>query len=352
MNRDTSPPYATRETNHPAAPRPSPVPRRGRRGGYTLVEMAVSCAIVAVLMLAVASALHLTLSATADVTAAAALNRENGSVADQVGSDLNLALDFTERTATAVTFSVPDRAAPGDADRGPDTIRYAWWPTGSPADLTTDPPTDAIPAYALTRQYNGGPVRVFARDVRDFRLDYLTRSVAAATVGPRADKLYVSHDPSGGTSREYFPTGSNWAAQVFKPNITATKWTVTRVRLYCKGDAAPDGVLRVQFRTASSLSNIPGSVLEEVEVSELAFDSSYGFVDVRFNNLKDLSTSAKYAVVVVGTGSTTTTSSYGWVQSGSPPADTYFTTTTNAGATWATPSSANSMRYYVYGRTD
>src|SRR5687768_15328471 len=107
--------------------------RAKSRAGHTLIEMALSCAVVAVLMLAIGSALHLTLVTTGDVTQAAALNRETAGVADQVGSDLNLAMNFTERTETAVTFTVPDRQTRGDADRGPDSVRYAWWPPGAAA---------------------------------------------------------------------------------------------------------------------------------------------------------------------------------------------------------------------------
>jgi hypothetical protein len=67
-------------------------------------------------------------------------------------SDLEFALAFSEQTATAMTFTVPDR----DGDLLAETIRYAW--SGTPGD-------------PLTRQINEGAVATMLEDVHVFQHD-------------------------------------------------------------------------------------------------------------------------------------------------------------------------------------
>lgn len=83
-------------------------------------------------------------------------------VLGELSADLALARSFSERTATAVTFDVPDR----DGDLHPETIRYAWSGTAG------DP---------LTYQYNGGTKFTIATDVQSLDLAALTR----LTIGPK-----------------------------------------------------------------------------------------------------------------------------------------------------------------------
>jgi hypothetical protein len=76
-------------------------------------------------------------------------------------TDLQTAKSFTERTATAVTFTVPDR----DGDNIDETIRYAW--AGTPGD-------------PLTYQLNGGTATTLADDVQQFNLAALDPEMKAA----------------------------------------------------------------------------------------------------------------------------------------------------------------------------
>ncbi len=77
-------------------------------------------------------------------------------VLGKLTADLALARSLSERTATAMTFDVPDR----DGDHHPETIRYAW--SGTPGD-------------PLTYQYNGGTVFTLATDVQSLILNALSR---------------------------------------------------------------------------------------------------------------------------------------------------------------------------------
>jgi len=74
--------------------------------------------------------------------------------------DLNEAIRFTERTAAAVTFTVPDRTGDGMTE----TIRYAW--SGAAGD-------------PLTYEFNGSAVTL-ASGIQNFDLSYLTRDTTSA----------------------------------------------------------------------------------------------------------------------------------------------------------------------------
>jgi hypothetical protein len=308
------------------------------------MEMTLSCAIIAILLAAIGSMLHLTVLATGRTVTAAAEERQTGTAAEQITADLNVAMAFTERSDSAVAFTVPDRNTSGDADRGPDQVRYAWWPAGNASR--------EIPANALTRQFNGGPPAVFAEDVREFRLDYLLRRAEPPPVLVVSDRLLLSHDPSGGTARETAPDARSWLGETFRPTLPlgTTAYSVTRVRLLCKADASPDSWLRVQFRVANVLNIPTTTILEEVEVPELAFTDTYGWVDVPFTKLKNLNPLQRYSIVLAGSSSTLTSGVYAWVAGGLPPLNTFHLTGSNAGSTWNALSS-NSLRYYLYGNT-
>ena len=88
-------------------------------------------AITSVILLACTSVLTIATRSMNNGARAATVQAVAGrTAADQMADDLKLALNFTEQTATAVTFTVPDR----NGDAQPETIRYAW--TGAGAPLT------------------------------------------------------------------------------------------------------------------------------------------------------------------------------------------------------------------------
>ena len=128
--------------------------------GFTLIELVVSMTIAAILMAAMVSAILITTRSIDDGTGTAARIVTSRSVTSRITSDLHFALDFSERTDKAVTFTVPDR----DGDLVPETVRYAW------SGVVGDP---------LTKEYNGGPAVVIAEDVQDLKLSYLLRAEAA-----------------------------------------------------------------------------------------------------------------------------------------------------------------------------
>ena len=137
--------------------------RQSRRGGFTLMEVILSVVIVSIILGALVSTLMITQRGLAGSTNVARDASRGRDATDVILLDLSLAMSFSERTATAVTFLVPDR----DGDGQPETIRYAW------SGVVGDP---------LTRQVNGGTVAVLVDDVDDFSLDYLLRQFSRADV--------------------------------------------------------------------------------------------------------------------------------------------------------------------------
>ncbi|MBM4074622.1 MAG: hypothetical protein FJ267_03150, partial [Planctomycetes bacterium] len=114
-------------------------------------------------------------------------------------ADLQRATGFTERTAKAVTFTVPDR----DGNGRPETLRYAWSGTaGNP----------------LTLQVNGGPVQNIALNVQQFALSYQTKSLVAPIVPDESP-------PDLG--RVLFVSGGTYKAPTFLETLDGQTGTVT-----------------------------------------------------------------------------------------------------------------------------
>lgn len=145
----------TSATRHPGIK-----PARARAAAFTLIEVVISTIIVSLIMGAMVSTMLMAQRAMDTSSAGNQSVTTANQVVSQITNELSVAVSITEQTATAVTFTVPDR----DGDSQAETIRYAWSGTAG------DP---------LTRQYNGGAVVTIAENVHYFNMDYLTR-----TVGP------------------------------------------------------------------------------------------------------------------------------------------------------------------------
>jgi len=130
----------------------------GRTTGHTLVEVVVAIAITSILLVGMASALLIASRAANPVGPTNTVLATSMAAHDILG-ELRFAIAFTERTATAVEFTVADRTG----DEVPETIRYAWSGTAG------DP---------LTRRYNGGTVANVVENVQEFQLDYDLRTVS------------------------------------------------------------------------------------------------------------------------------------------------------------------------------
>jgi len=121
--------------------------------GLTLVELLVSIAVTAILMLAIGSAMLIATHAFPDVGSAASATIVASEVAEQLTTELQYAVSIISRSEKMVEFTVADR----DTDEVPEVIRYQW---------------SGIAGAPLTRQYNGGSVVEVLDSVQEFNLSY------------------------------------------------------------------------------------------------------------------------------------------------------------------------------------
>lgn len=137
--------------------------KRSRPAAYTLVELVISSAIATILVGGMTSSIYLA-SQALDVTEDTTTNHSRTTRAlDQLVRDLRHAREFTERTSTAMTFTVPDR----DGDGHRETLRYAW--SGTSGDPIT---------FAMNDEAGVDLVE----DVTAVNFDYLERTLEAREV--------------------------------------------------------------------------------------------------------------------------------------------------------------------------
>lgn len=154
--------------------------------GHTLVELVAAMASVTLLLAGLASTLFMASRALDSEGSAAAQSTRAHGVLGDVMSDLHHALSFSKRTATAVTFQVPDR----DGDELPETLRYSWsGEAGSP----------------LRVSINGGGEATAVEGVEHFNLAYSQRVVDGTgfAKGAITAVLFVVTDVSSPTSQEF-----------------------------------------------------------------------------------------------------------------------------------------------------
>lgn len=130
---------------------------RFSRHGYTLVELVAGVAATALLVAGMGSVVMVAARSTSEDSLPACQIQASTAMHD-VLADLQYAVSFNERTATAVEFTVADR----DGDTDADTIRYSW--SGTPGD-------------PLTRKYNGGEAVSFVEGVQAFAYSDLVETV-------------------------------------------------------------------------------------------------------------------------------------------------------------------------------
>ena len=133
-----------------------------RRGGYSLIELVIGLAASVMLLGGMASAVAVSTRSLSLADTGSGARAISTDVQRDFLADLQRATGFTERTASAVTFTVPDRTGDGR----PEKLRYAWAGAGSP----------------LTLQMNGGTVQNLATNVQQFQLSYRTKSITAPVV--------------------------------------------------------------------------------------------------------------------------------------------------------------------------
>src|SRR5689334_18643361 len=108
---------------------------RSHRRGATLVELVIAVAIAGLIAAGIQSAIFIAMKSVPNSQGNAQSTINGSRILDRLVTELESAVYITERTATTLGFTVPDR----NGDGIPERLRYAW--SGTPGD-------------ALTYQYN------------------------------------------------------------------------------------------------------------------------------------------------------------------------------------------------------
>jgi prepilin-type N-terminal cleavage/methylation domain-containing protein len=303
--------------------------RRGARA-YTLMEVLISISILSVIMAGSTSAIVMALGGIDGSAGNAVRARAAGETLDLVTADLQVATGFTERTATSVTVTVPDR----NGDGQPETIRYAWsGQAGAP----------------LTRSVNGGAAESLADNVTYFNVDCLVQAFGPVE---SAEMVLTSFDSSaGGTQKDYEINNTTWCAEYFKPTlpINVVSWKITRVKFVAKQNAPSTETLSVEIRAADANSLPSASSLETVAVPETALPTSYGWVEVPFMNVANLNPKTAFCLVLRNAASSGKPACLQYQDGGTLSANAGWDITSNGGSAWVGPNNYAEMRFYVYG---
>jgi prepilin-type N-terminal cleavage/methylation domain-containing protein len=323
------------------------------RPGFTLIELIISTAILAIILVGMHSAMLIASRASPDRAGVNSATLRAGAAADQLIADLTYATSITSTSATAVQFTVPDR----NDDGSPDTIRYSW---------------SGVSGAGLMRTVNGGTPAAIAADVREFSLAYDKRpQPRSPTSSESGEVLLSSYDASagllglGGLADQKI-TSSTFVGQYFKPSLpgAATGWRVTRVRLKAQSENSGSsggllggllggsgsssggaGVTRVQIRTVSP-GGTPATILDETTLLESSLVSSYAWQNLSFTGVANRPPGSGLCIVLQWSADTEACDvQYDSQASGSTQ---YLLRTTNGGTSWSA-SAGQDLQYYVYG---
>lgn len=136
--------------------------RKSHNSGYTLIELVVGMVASSALLIGLSSSLFIATQTFDDSGSQPVAMLESNNVANLIMNQMQYATRFYEKTATAVTFAVPDR----DGDGSEEIFRYAW------SGVTDEP---------LTMELNDSAPAVLLANVKHLDFSYLTKSISVAT---------------------------------------------------------------------------------------------------------------------------------------------------------------------------
>jgi len=307
------------------------------RAGFTLAEVIVSTASMAVLMVGIASAVLLASQALDDGGNPATHVHAATTAVDQIVRDAASALSISEQSATVLAFAVPDR----DDDEEDELIRYAWSET---------------PGDPLMRQYNDGNSVAILDDVQEFQLGYDLATEGGDGGDPVEGETELLIGFDAYQDLFDFQVGEQqWVGQYFEPVLPegAVSWRVMRVGFRARIDGLGLGAVKIQLREATPEGLPTSNVLEEVTVSEWNFGTSYDpWYEAAFTKVSGLPPGQGLCLVFEFVTDPFWEAYCCKVEyhddGGATPPNTYMVETVTKGTLWTSPY-GKSLRFYVYG---
>jgi prepilin-type N-terminal cleavage/methylation domain-containing protein len=299
--------------------------------GFTLVELVTALVIISLLLLSVQSVLALAARLGPGGKNPSTATTSIAKGIEMLNFDLPYATSITAKSATSITFTVPDRNGDGQAE----TISYSW--SGASGD-------------GLVRTVNGSNSTLISK-VASFQLQYDMDATTTQNYADSAETLLNSYD-SLLSLGDCDIDSNDWVGQYFTPTLpsNAVSWRVTRVKIKACGKGPAVGETRIQVRRAKS--GLPTSIVDEAVMyeanlstllglptyawQEFTFPGSYNFSPSEGACLvaqwqKDADSCNIQAQALLATGS-----------------NSNMVKTSNAGVSWSAVS-AQDLLFYVYG---
>ncbi|WP_146596111.1 hypothetical protein [Novipirellula galeiformis] len=293
-----------------------------------LLELVVALAVSTLLIAGLHASLAIAIRSMPDSQGSTASALRGTRIADQLTTELETAVYITERSATTIGFTVPDRNGDGLAER----IRYAW--TGTPGG-------------PLTRQYNDAAPLTIADAVELFNLTPSFKSVSETypTVGVEdaSESLLLDYSGTSGLDDNDIES-SDWVGQHFTMTLPAGAyaWRPTRVEFRAKRTSLFSRTT-VQMRPATINLTPQSTVIEQHSLYNLLLPSYYSWPSFDFSDIQPIASDGSICLVLEhGTTSKSLTVESTNAASGMVKTD-------NAGASWSYHNS-KSLVSRMYGK--
>jgi hypothetical protein len=307
---------------------PAPILAR-RCPAYSLVELVLALAVLAILLIGAQSAILLATRAlpTADSPNAGIVSASQAF--QLICTDLGDAVSVTRATAADLEFTVPDRTADG----APETIRYFFQ------------------GNLLRRTVNGIREQILIRKPLSFSFECRTRAGTDPTTYADGGELLLASNDSALNLADYPVDNLHFIGTTVRPVLPAdaSSWALTRVKIKARPNGVTAGVAKVQVRRA--LTDLPTTtVLDDATLVEslLPLAASYSWQDFTFPKAPRFNP-GESAAIVVQWSADTVACDVQYQNAGVAAANLALTLTDTGGGAWrAVP--GQSLCFYAYGR--
>jgi prepilin-type N-terminal cleavage/methylation domain-containing protein len=308
-------------------------PRQARSSGFTMTEMVIASAILALLLASTMSVTILTRNArsTEDSDDAPTRSAEARRVMEQIATDIKSATQITSRSASSITMVVPDR----NGDGSPEWMTYT------------------LSGSTLYLNYNSILPVTLLSDVTGFRLGYTTATAAAPQAVESAEQLLFSY--TGARDGVCDLNASNWESQYFQPTLSgsALSWKITRAEvLIRKKTALSNGTVTLQVRGADAAFKPTSTVLATSTLNASSLATTDAWTNFVFSTpVADLAPGTGMTIVALSSAPLVFNVDIGFRYTVSPAlTNARECFTSNAGTSWSTPTvGTESMIIRVYG---
>lgn len=300
------------------------------RPAFSLLELVLACAILAILLAAGRGAIGLAKNAARSPVVDRSISLS--AALDDLTNDVSCATRIMRISANAIGVVVPDRNGDGEDE----SIDYSW---------------SGVPGAPLLRSFNGGASETLVSSLQSFAIVSAQQTISVpGTPSKVTERLVGGNSTTSGLTSTTI-TASNFRCGSFVPGnlpSSATSWNLTRVRVMVRQRAPVVGSFSVQVQSTNAQAP-SGTVLEEVAVAESDISSSFAWKDVTFSNTTSLSTIVPIAIVVKRLSPAIEPCDLqGTSSGGAMVAGNACFTSTNGGTSWSTLSGED-MIYAVYG---